>query len=117
MFRHQMPRYVRKMWQPYETRKVPKTAGIYAIRKARGRIQYIGQSSNLRERLNRHKYGTQQDISKFVRKEFAKNHGKTLRIKWIATKEHKCIEGRVLDYVAKKIGYWPSKNKKRGNKC
>lgn len=112
-----MPRYARKVWQPYVTKKVPKTAGIYAIKKANGKIQYVGQTNNLRERLNRHKYGSQQAISKFVKKEFAKNGGKDLEIKCIPTEAHECIEGNVLDYVAKNIGYWPPKNKKRGNKC
>lgn len=112
-----MPRHARKVWQPYETSNVTEKGGIYAIRKAKGKIQYIGQSINLRKRLNTHKYASQQDISKFVKEEFAKNRGKNLRIKWIPTKHHKCLEGWALDYVAKKIGYWPPKNKKRGNKC
>lgn len=112
-----MPGYARKVWQPYETRKVTKKGGIYLIRKAKGKIQYLGQSSNLRKRLNAHKYGSQQAISKFVKEEFDKNDGKNLRIKWIPTQYHKCIEGMALDYVAMKIGYWPPKNKKPGNKC
>lgn len=112
-----MPRYASKEWQPYETRNVTKKGGIYLIRKAKGKIQYVGESSNLRKRLNAHKYGSKQDISKFVKKEFEKNGGKNLRIKCIPRKDHKCIEGRALDYVAKKIRYWPPKNKKRGNKC
>lgn len=88
-----MPRHARKVWQPYETSNVTEKGGIYAIRKAKGKIQYIGQSINLRKRLNTHKYASQQDISKFVKEEFAKNRGKNLRIKWIPTKHHKCLEG------------------------
>lgn len=112
-----MPRHVNKFWKPYQTSKVPKTGGIYLIKRVKGRIQYSGQSRNLHERLKGHKYSTRQTISKFVKKEFAKNNGETLRIAWIPTKDHKCIEGRFLDNLAKAIGYWPPKNKKRGNKC
>ena len=112
-----MPRHVSKLWQPYDTSKVPKTGGIYFIKRANGRIQYVGQSKNLRQRLNGHKYSKQQTISKYVKNDFANNNGKTLRIAWIAEKNHKCIEGRFLDALAEAIGYWPPKNKKRGNKC
>ena len=121
MFRCQMPRacssLLKKKWQPYETSKVPKTGGIYGIGNANGKFHYVGQSSNLRERLNRLKYGKKQNISKLVKKGFATNSGKNLKIKWITTKDHKCLEGWVLDCLAKTIGYWPSQNKKRGNKC
>lgn len=106
-----------KKWQPYKTSKIPETGGIYGIGNAKGELLYVGQSINLRERLNRHRYGTKQEVSKVVKKSFAKNGGKDLKIMCIATKKHKCLEGWVLDCLAEKIGYWPPLNKKRGNKC
>jgi len=112
-----MPRHVSQLWQPYDTSEVPKTGGIYLIKRANGRIQYVGQSKNLHQRLNGHKYSRQQTISEYVKNEFANNNGKTLRIAWFPEKNHKDIEGRFLEALAKAIGYWPSKNKKRGNKC
>lgn len=110
---------VRKNWRPYDTSKVPRTGGIYVIGNVEQKIiyEYVGQTNDLRRRLNAHKYSTKQEISRFVKEEFSENNGETLRIKWIETKEHKCKERIVLDCLHKEIGYWPPMNKKAGDKC
>ena len=123
MFRYQMrsacSSLKRKKWRPYDTSEVPRTGGIYVIGNAEQKIiyEYVGQTKDLRRRLNAHKYSRKQEISRFVKEEFAENDGETLRIKWIETKEHKCKERIVLDCLHEEIGYWPPMNKKAGDKC
>ena len=112
---------IRKRWRPYDTSKVPRTGGIYVIgdniEKRKITYDYVGRSGNLHERLNNHKYSKTQIISRFVKQEFAKNRGETLRIKWIETEEHSCEEGIVLECITEEIGYKPRMNVKAGDKC
>ena len=111
---------VKKKWRSYETSKVPETGGIYVIGHEEQEeiiYDYVGRSNDLRRRLNNHKHSNQQEISRFVKKEFDRRREETLRIKWIETKDHKCKEGMVLECITKKITYKPKLNKKAGDKC
>ena len=107
---------VLKNWEPYETSEVPGKEGFYVIGHENERVLYFGRSGNLRTRLNSHK-AQEQDISKFVRQEFGRNDGATLKIKWLETKEHKCDEGVVMDCLTDVLGYWPLMNKRAGDRC
>ena len=111
---------VKKRWRPYKTSKVPKTGGIYVIGDVERKkiiYDYVGETKDLRRRLNDHKYNKKQKISRFVKEEFYKNRGEALRIKWIETKDHKCKERIVLECITEEIGYKPRMNVKADGKC
>lgn len=112
---------VKKRWRPYDTSIVPETGGIYVIgdnvEQREIIYDYIGQTNDLRRRLNDHKHSNKQKISMFVKEEFETNRGETLRIKWTETEDHKCEEGIVLECITDEIGYKPRMNMQGGDKC
>ena len=113
-------RLLNKVWRPYASdldKLVPEAKGIYAIGNAREKVLYVGHSKHVRTRLKEHKNARKQDIDKFVREKFDANGGRNLRIKWVEDPNHKCVEGKYLECIEKKLGYRPRFNKKGGNKC
>ena len=110
------PCLLNEVWRSYanDLDNVPETEGIYAIGDASGNVVYVGHSHNMRMRLGEHKSGPQA-IDQFV-KEFERNGGINLRIKWVEEAHQQCVEGEYLECIAKKVGYWPQYNIQRGNR-
>ena len=108
-------------WQSYadDLDKAPKDEGIYTIGDASaGRVQYlyVGHTNNIRRRLKEHKNQSLK-IDKYVKEEFQRNAGETLRIKWVKKKNSKCKEGEYQECMEEKLGYELEYNIKRGNQC
>lgn len=110
-------RLINQDWLSYadDLDLVPDSEGIYAIGDEE-EILYVGQSNNILRRLREHKYG-QQEIDKFVKKQFKENGGVNLQIKWVEDPDAKCKENDYLKCLARKLGYWPEFNVKGGNNC
>ncbi|KAJ7371105.1 hypothetical protein OS493_027793 [Desmophyllum pertusum] len=114
---------MKKIWRSYanDLDNASEDEGIYTIglRFRNGRVQYIyvGHADDMHERLGKHKSGNKQAIDKFVKKEFRRNGGQDLRIKWKTEPDHMCVEGEYLDCMARKLGYWPKYNMQDGNRC
>lgn len=111
------------VWRSYadDLAKAPEAEGIYTIGVERAgdvRYLYVGQTDNIRRRLQQHhKYQT-SEIDMFVQKQFSqRNAGKTLRIKWVEERNSECAEGSCLQCMEEKIGYWPDYNRKGRNQC
>ena len=112
-------RLIDSTWRRYggDLRNVPQTEGIYTIgvRKAGNiRYLYVGHSLNIHRRLLQHKRQNLK-IDKFLKKQFAKNHGNDLRIKWVLAKKSKRKEGAYINCMEEKLGYRLKYNIKRGN--
>lgn len=109
-------RLINKIWRSYadDLDLVPDSEGIYAIGDEEDIFLYVGQSNNMLRRLRQHKYG-QQEIDKFVKRQFKENGGVNLRIKWVEDPDHKRNEDDYLKCLERKLGYWPEFNKKHGN--
>ena len=45
--------------------------------------------------------------------QFEKNKGRDLRVKWIEEKNDDHTEKEYIDWIAKKLGYWPEYNIRR----
>ena len=108
-------------WVKYtDIRKIPHEEGIYVIGvKKRGqkaiRYLYLGQSIDVHVRLRQHKYGD-QEIDQFVKRNFRRDGGRDLRIKWIRERKHKLKETVYIKCVEHKLGYKLKYNKVgRGN--
>ncbi|KAL9956745.1 hypothetical protein ACROYT_G038272 [Oculina patagonica] len=77
---------IHKNWQYYtDTSTIPHVAGIYVIGVKRPRTRaitylYLGQSKDIHERIQEHKYGDQR-IDGFIKRNFRRNGGKDLRVK------------------------------------
>ena len=112
---------VDKPWSSYRDNlpKVPQADGIYAIgvKKENRTVKYlyVGHSKHLQTRLRRHKYQNLK-IDKFLKKEFRKDGGKRLRMKWVTRKNSKRKEGVYIDCMEKRLGNRLKYNVKRGNK-
>ena len=106
-------------WQRYDVSTVPcQKRGIYAIGGKVGskpiKYLYMGRSKNIKKRLQQHKSGNQA-IDKRVAWKFKHNKESDLRIKHVHEARHKSKEAEYLDCLAKKIGYYPTLNKRRGD--
>ena len=101
-----------------DTSKIPHVGGIYAIgiKRPRRAIKYLylGQSNDVRKRLQNHKYGG-QDIDAFIRRNYRRNGGKDLWVKWTNEPKHKSKEGRYIRCMENLIGYKLEYNKNGGN--
>jgi len=114
-------RLIKKAWRSYATdlAEAPQSEGIYAIGFLPGPepVIYVGQSIHIRTRLQQHKSQNLQAIDKFVKDQFAQNGGINLFIKWVEVENSKCLEGKYLNCMYDKLGYWPRYNLKHGDTC
>ena len=106
-------------WFFYDSPKISQEGGIYVIgvkrpRERAIRYLYLGQSINIRDRIQQHKYGDLK-IDAFVKKNFRLNGGKSLRVKWIQDPRHKFTERKYIRCVEGKLGYKLIYNVIRGN--
>lgn len=114
-------RLLDKVWKFYanDLDKAPQVESIYTIAftQTDGIVKfiYVGHSNDIRRRLQEHKR-QDLDIDEFVKDQFHLNNGQKLEIKWIEEKASDCVEGKYLDCMHKKLGYWPKYNKKHGKK-
>lgn len=115
-------RLINKVWRSYadDLDRAPHAEGIYTIgfEHPDGEVEYIyvGRSNDIRRRLQEHKR-QDLDIDEFVKDQFRLNSGQNLGIKWVEEKDSECVEGKYLDCMHNKLGYWPEYNKKKGNQC
>ena len=96
-------------------RKVP---GIYVIGEKIGgktKCLYVGRSKNVKTRLQRHKSGKKQDISKRVAGKFKWHEEADLRIKYVREPRQKSREAAYMQCLTKKNGYRPLLNKRKGD--
>ena len=111
---------IHKQWLPYtDSSLIPHVGGIYVIgvrssSKTATTYLYLGQSVDVHERIRRHKYGAQK-ICDFIRRNFRRNGGKDLKVKWIEEESHRFKEGVYIKCMEKKLGYKLKYNMKRGN--
>lgn len=112
-----------KDWKFYadDLHEAPKVEGIYAIAYADLEeydihYLYVGHSINIHRRLREHKYKNSA-IGEFVKKQFRKNDGRNLLIKWVKKKNSRCLEGGYLECIETQLGYQLVFNIKRGNAC
>lgn len=114
-------RLIKKAWRSYATdlAEAPQSEGIYAIGFLPGSepVIYVGKSIHIRTRLQQHKSQNQQAIDKFVKDQFTQNGGINLFIKWVEVEDSKCLEGKYLNCMYDKLGYWPRYNLKHGDTC
>ena len=109
-------------WRSYADDLVdaPTAEGIYTIGVERAgdvRYLYMGQTNNIKRRLQQHKNQSLK-IHEFVKKKFRqKNAGKTLRIKWVKERNSKCTEEEYLACMEKNLPFKLRYNMKRGNQC
>lgn len=110
---------VKKQWYSYdEGLQKAKGEGIYLIGEKTGqrKIEYLygGHSKDIRRRLREHK--TQKlDIDKYIKKQYLKNGGRNLRVKWEAKKKSKQKEGKYIQCLKKTRNKKLKYNKKKGN--
>ena len=110
-------------WQKYDTKSssAPEKPGIYAIGQKGNngeetKYLYVGQSNNMKRRLQEHKSPTpQQYIDKRVAGKFKQHRESELRIKCVETKRQKTVEGPCIESLTKKKGYFPVLNKSQGD--
>ena len=102
-----------------KTSDIPHVGGIYIIgvKKPRARAityLYLGQSIDVHERIQQHKYGD-QEIDGFIKRNYRKNGGKDLRVKWVHEPKHKVTEGKYITCMENKLHYELKYNKRRGD--
>lgn len=118
-------RLFNKVWKSYATDlpEAPQSEGIYVIGFSVQfyppdvKVIYVGRSIHIRTRLQQHKSGQKQAISKFVKQQFALNYGINLYIKWVEVEDSECLENEYLDCMSEKLGYRPRFNLKSGDTC
>lgn len=109
-----------KQWLRYtDASLISHVGGIYVIgvkRSSKRAITYLylGQSKDVHDRIKKHKYGKQK-IDGFIRRNFGRNGGKDLRVKWIQEQRHKFKEGVYITCMEKKLDYKLKYNMKGGN--
>ena len=110
---------LRRRWKPYDVSLVKKVPGIYEIgvKQANGiEHLYVGRSKHVKTRLQQHKTGKTQAISKRVAAMFKQHKQSKLRIRYVKDKRQKRNEGKYIRCLARKIGYRPVLNKRGGDK-
>ena len=75
---------------------------------------YLGQSIDVRDRIQNHKYGAQK-VDEFIKRNLKRNGGKDLRVKWVRDPNHKSNEEAYLRCVEQMLGYKLKYNVIRGN--
>ena len=114
-------RLVKKRWVSYEhgLQKAPKKKPvIYVIgeKMDNGRIEnlYGGQSDDFYRRVREH---TRQNlaIDNFIKKQYRKNRGKNLRVKWELNEKSNRKEGQYIQCIKKITGDKLIYNRKKGN--
>ena len=111
---------IHEPWMFYaDAYKIPHVGGIYVIGIKRPRLRtiqylYLGQSNDVHKRTQDHKYG-RQDIDAFIRRNYRRNGGKDLRVKWTGEPRHKSKEGRYIRCMENLLGYELEYNKNGGN--
>ena len=111
---------IHKPWMVYsDASKIPHVGGIYVIGIKRPRLRaikylYLGQSKDVHKRLQGHKYG-RQDIDAFIRRNYRKNRGKDLRVKWTNEPKHKSKERGYIRCMENFLGYELEYNKNGRN--
>ena len=109
-----------KEWEAYDIEDVPEgIEGIYCIGKLSGAqpqlqlgeptVLYVGRTNDVHRRLVEHKRQNLK-IDEFVKKEFEKNGGENLRVKWVTEKNKEATEKEYIDCIAHKLNYWPEFN-------
>ena len=109
-----------KEWKAYDIEVVPVgIEGIYCIGKLSGAppqlqlgeptVLYVGRTNNVHRRLVEHKRQNLK-FDEFVKKEFEKNGGENLRVKWVTEKNKEATEKEYIDCIAHKLNYWPEFN-------
>ncbi|KAL9956735.1 hypothetical protein ACROYT_G038260 [Oculina patagonica] len=56
---------------------------------------YLGHSIDVHDRIQQHRYG-EQKIDGFIKRNYRRNGGKDLRVKWIQDPHHKYTEGKFI---------------------
>ena len=111
---------IHEPWMLYfDASQIPHVGGIYVIGIRRPRLRaiqylYLGQSNDVHRRLQDHKYG-RQDIDAFIRRNYRRNEGRDLRVKWINEPRHQLTEGRYIRCMEQLLGYELEYNKNGGN--
>ena len=111
---------IQKQWLRYKDFSLVRhVEGIYVIgvkKPSKRAIEYLylGQSVDVSDRIKQHKYGDQK-IDGFIRRNFRRNGGNDLRVKWIQEENHKFKEGVYIKCIEKKLGYKLKYNIKGGN--
>ena len=111
---------IHKPWLRYtDSSLIPHVGGIYVIGVRRSseraiRYIYLGQSKDVHNRIPQHKYG-KQAIDAFIKRNYRRNGGNDLRVKWIQEKRHKFKEGVYIKCMKEKLGYKLKYNMRGGN--
>ena len=111
---------IQKPWSRYnDLPLIPHVGGIYVIGVKRSSNRaiiylYLGQSVDVHDRIQQHKYGDQA-IDAFIKRNYRRNGGKDLRVKWIQEESHKFKEGVYIRCTEKKLGYKLKYNIHGGN--
>ena len=112
---------IHEPWMLYsDTSNIPHVGGIYVIGIKRPKVGaikylYLGQSKDVHKRLQDHKYG-RQDIDAYIRRNYRRNGGKDLRVKWTKEPRHKSKEGGYIRCMEQLLGYVLEYNKNGRNK-
>ena len=115
-------RLIDKNWRSFisDRGKISKAKGIYTIglEEGNGYIThlYVGHGKNMHKRLPQHKWQSLR-IDKFIKEQIQKNGGTHLVMKWVEDQNGKCNERKYIECMARKLGYWPVFNIRRGNSC
>lgn len=111
---------IHKQWQNFtDASIIPHVGGIYVIGVRRPRERkvlylYLGHSIDVHDRIHQHRYG-EQKIDGFIKRNYRRNGGKDLRVKWIQDPHHKYTEGKFIRCMENKIGYNLKYNMNGGN--
>ena len=112
---------IHEPWMFYtDTSKIPHVGGIYVIGIKRPKSRaikylYLGQAKDVHKRLQDHKYG-RQDIDAYIRRNYRRNGGNDLRVKWTKETRHKSKEGGYIRCMEQLLGYVLEYNKNGRNK-
>lgn len=113
-------RLIGKRWLRYTDvlKNTPNDEGMYIIgvKQATGKVKYLydGHSVDIRRRLMQHRNQSLK-IDQFIRRQYRKNNGKNLRVKWELNKKSKLKEGKYIQCLESILGYKLRYNLKRGN--
>lgn len=111
-----------KRWHSYADglKKAPKGEAIYTIgeKMPNGRVKYLyaGHSGVVRRRLREHKNHSLA-IDQYIKKQYRKNDGENLRVKWELKKNSKLKEGQYIKCLETILDEKLDYNKKKGNRA
>lgn len=113
-------RLIKKAWRSYDDglQKAPAAEAIYVIGEKTdgGRIEYLygGHSGGIHRRLRDHK-NQSLAIDEYIKRQYRKNGGRNLRVKWELNKKSKLKEGEYIQCLENMLGKKLKYNKKKGN--